>query len=141
MWEADHEGWGPVGVRGGALTDVSAKAFRSNGRMAANDDSAMRPFRAIGRAVFHLFHISLELDWAQVARVWYPGLESHPDHAIAVKQMSNGGSGGGFGGVVSFEVWGCCCAPCQCTGKGWQHCHTRATERPSTRLYLPDTLS
>ena len=32
--------------------------------------------------------------------VWYPGLESHPDHALAVKQMS------GFGGVVSFEVVG-----------------------------------
>ncbi len=30
----------------------------------------------------------------------YPGLESHPDHAIAKKQMS------GFGGVVSFEVKG-----------------------------------
>ena len=34
----------------------------------------------------------------------YPGLASHPDHEIAVRQMS------GFGGVVSFEVdadlWG-----------------------------------
>lgn len=36
----------------------------------------------------------------KIARVHYPGLESHPDHAIAVKQMS------GFGGVVSFEVRG-----------------------------------
>ncbi len=34
----------------------------------------------------------------KVARVWYPGLESHPDHAIAVRQMK------GFGGVVSFEL-------------------------------------
>ncbi len=33
-------------------------------------------------------------------RVWYPGLESHPDHAIAKRQMS------GFGGVVSFEIAG-----------------------------------
>jgi cystathionine gamma-synthase len=33
-----------------------------------------------------------------VARVWYPGLASHPDHAVAARQMS------GFGGVVSFEV-------------------------------------
>jgi cystathionine gamma-synthase len=32
----------------------------------------------------------------QVERVHYPGLESHPDHAIARAQMS------GFGGVVSF---------------------------------------
>jgi len=35
-----------------------------------------------------------------IERVWYPGLPSHPDHAIAVQQMS------GFGGVVSFEVRG-----------------------------------
>jgi len=34
----------------------------------------------------------------KVSRVFYPGLASHPDHAVAVKQMS------GFGGVVSFEV-------------------------------------
>ena len=33
-----------------------------------------------------------------VKRVWYPGLASHPDHAIAKAQMR------GFGGVVSFEV-------------------------------------
>jgi len=36
----------------------------------------------------------------KIARVHYPGLPSHPDHAIAVRQMS------GFGGVVSFEVAG-----------------------------------
>jgi cystathionine gamma-synthase len=35
-----------------------------------------------------------------VERVHYPGLESHPDHPIALKQMR------GFGGVVSFEVRG-----------------------------------
>ncbi|MCF6278674.1 MAG: aminotransferase class I/II-fold pyridoxal phosphate-dependent enzyme [Anaerolineales bacterium] len=36
----------------------------------------------------------------KVERVWYPGLESHPDHQIAQRQMS------GFGGVVSFTVKG-----------------------------------
>jgi cystathionine gamma-synthase len=36
----------------------------------------------------------------RIERVWYPGLESHPDHGIATQQMS------GFGGVVSFEVAG-----------------------------------
>ena len=36
----------------------------------------------------------------KIARVHYPGLPSHPDHAIAKAQMS------GFGGVVSFEVRG-----------------------------------
>ncbi|PRW58620.1 cystathionine gamma-synthase [Chlorella sorokiniana] len=36
----------------------------------------------------------------QIARVHYPGLKSHPDHAVAARQMT------GFGGVVSFEVAG-----------------------------------
>ncbi len=36
----------------------------------------------------------------RVRRVWYPGLPSHPDHAIASRQMR------GFGGVVSFEIDG-----------------------------------
>lgn len=35
-----------------------------------------------------------------VDQVWYPGLPSHPDHRMAVRQMS------GFGGVVSFTVNG-----------------------------------
>ena len=34
----------------------------------------------------------------QVARVYYPGLASHPQHALAMRQQSNGG------GIVSFEV-------------------------------------
>eukprot|EP00741_Cyanophora_paradoxa_P021396 tig00021350_g20655.t1 len=37
----------------------------------------------------------------RIAHVHYPGLESHPHHAIAVRQMKSG-----FGGVVSFEVKG-----------------------------------
>ena len=36
----------------------------------------------------------------KVERVYYPGLPSHPEHDIAVRQMR------GFGGVVSFEVYG-----------------------------------
>jgi cystathionine gamma-synthase len=34
----------------------------------------------------------------RVKQVWYPGLPSHPHHAIAKKLMS------GFGGVVTFEL-------------------------------------
>jgi len=34
----------------------------------------------------------------RVRRVWYPGLASHPDHAIARRSMQ------GFGGVVTFEL-------------------------------------
>jgi cystathionine gamma-synthase len=37
----------------------------------------------------------------RVERVHYPGLEQHPGHALAVRQM-----GGGFGAVVSFQVPG-----------------------------------
>jgi cystathionine beta-lyase/cystathionine gamma-synthase len=34
-----------------------------------------------------------------VSVVHYPGLESHPQHALAARQMS-----GGFGGMVSLEL-------------------------------------
>jgi cystathionine gamma-synthase len=37
-------------------------------------------------------------DHPRIERVWYPGLPSHPDHAVAQTQM------GGFGGVVTFAV-------------------------------------
>ncbi len=34
----------------------------------------------------------------QVERVYYPGLQSHPQHALAMQQQTNGG------GIVSFDV-------------------------------------
>jgi methionine-gamma-lyase len=37
----------------------------------------------------------------KIARVNYPGLETHPGHALAKKQMHNG-----FGGMISFELKG-----------------------------------
>ena len=37
---------------------------------------------------------------ARVARVFYPGLANHPQHALAARQQS------AFGGVLSFEVQG-----------------------------------
>jgi len=40
---------------------------------------------------------------SKVDRVFYPGLEDHPGHAIAKAQMP-----GGFGGMLSFEVKGDC---------------------------------
>ena len=36
----------------------------------------------------------------KIEKVYYPGLESHPQHELAKKQMT------GFGGVISFEVKG-----------------------------------
>ena len=34
-----------------------------------------------------------------VKRVYYPGLKSHPQHELALKQMKNG-----FGGIIAFEL-------------------------------------
>ncbi len=56
-------------------------------RVARHNDDALRLARALARH-------------PKVARVHYPGLPSHPDHAIAAAQMD------GFGGVVSFEIKG-----------------------------------
>jgi cystathionine gamma-synthase len=39
-------------------------------------------------------------DHPRVRKVWYPGLESHPDHAVAMATQR------GFGAVVSFEIDG-----------------------------------
>src|SRR5262249_20155393 len=38
---------------------------------------------------------------AEVARVYYPGLPEHPQHALARKLLPNG-----FGGMLSFELAG-----------------------------------
>jgi cystathionine beta-lyase/cystathionine gamma-synthase len=43
----------------------------------------------------------------RVAAVWYPGLRSHPDHAIARRQMR------AFGGMVAFEAAGGYRAACR----------------------------
>jgi cystathionine beta-lyase/cystathionine gamma-synthase len=42
-----------------------------------------------------------------IAQVFYPGLPSHPDHAIAKKQMK------GFGGMVTFDVAGGYASACR----------------------------
>ena len=36
----------------------------------------------------------------KVERVYYPGLESHPDHALARRQMHD------YGGMIAFELKG-----------------------------------
>jgi len=56
-------------------------------RVERQNDSAMRIARYLE-------------DHEKVKRVYYPGLESHPDHEVAVRQMT------GFGGVVCFEMDG-----------------------------------
>ncbi|MFL6159108.1 MAG: PLP-dependent transferase, partial [Marmoricola sp.] len=44
--------------------------------------------------------VELLVDHPQVAEVIYPGLEQHPGHAVAGKQMKR------YGGIVSFRVNG-----------------------------------
>ncbi len=49
----------------------------------------------------HAMVLARELErHPRVRRVYYPGLESHPQHALVARQQS------GFGGIVSFEVEG-----------------------------------
>lgn len=55
----------------------------------------MERHNANGWAVANFLH-----GHPRVARVHYPGLPNHPDHAVAVEQMR------GWGGVVSFELDG-----------------------------------
>ena len=57
------------------------------------------PFAAVA-PVFKSADIREFADQSKVRTVWYPGLESHPDHAVATATMR------GFGGVVSFEIEG-----------------------------------
>ncbi|HEY7288326.1 MAG TPA: aminotransferase class I/II-fold pyridoxal phosphate-dependent enzyme [Vicinamibacterales bacterium] len=84
---------------GGVLEPASAYALARGMktvavRVARQNDSAMRLARW------------LEHD-ARVARVFYPGLSSHPDHEIARRQMS------GFGGMVTCEIAGGYAAACR----------------------------
>lgn len=44
----------------------------------------------------------------RVSRVYYPGLASHPDHAVAARQMA------GFGGMVCFDLGGDYDRACRC---------------------------
>ena len=71
-----------------------------------------------------------------VERVWYPGLESHPGHEIARRQMH-----GGFGGVVSVQLAGGVEAAKRFVGR--THIFTAAMTHASvagTTLQVPDNL-
>ncbi|MBW2444553.1 MAG: PLP-dependent transferase [Deltaproteobacteria bacterium] len=79
-----------VGILGG-VTDANTAYLLLRGmktlgvRMARHNENAL----AIAR-------------WLEahprIRRVWYPGLESHPDHDVASRTLA------GFGGVVTFEL-------------------------------------
>lgn len=77
---------------GGVLDPAAAYALARGMRtlavrMARHNENALRVATWLERS-------------GKAARVFYPGLESHPDHAVARRQMS------GFGGMVCFEAHG-----------------------------------
>ncbi len=79
-----------VGVLGGVLDAHAAwlllRGLKTLGlRMARHNENGLR---IAERLAAH----------PKVRRVWYPGLASHPDHAVAARTMK------GFGGVVTFEL-------------------------------------
>ncbi len=77
----------------GAIIDANCAYLLLRGiktlgvRMERHNENGMRVAR------FLQAHLAVE-------KVFYPGLESHPDHEVAARQLR------GFGGVVSFEVRG-----------------------------------
>lgn len=79
-----------VGVLGGILDPHAAwlllRGLKTLGlRMARHNENGLRVARWLEAH-------------PKIRRVWYPGLASHPDHAVAARTMR------GFGGVVTFEV-------------------------------------
>jgi methionine-gamma-lyase len=68
------------------LATIGLKTFEL--RMQRHADNAMRLARWL-------------LEHPKIKRVYYPGLEEHPGHDIAQRQMING-----FGGMISFEPSG-----------------------------------
>ncbi len=58
------------------------------------------PYRMRGHNEHAMILARFLKDQARVSEVYYPGLDSHPGHATARKQMS------GFGGMISFLIDG-----------------------------------
>jgi cystathionine gamma-lyase len=89
-----------------ALRERLAFLQNSVGAIASPFDSflALRGVKTLGlRMQRHVASALALAQWLeaqpQVARVHYPGLESHPQHALARRQMR-----GGFGGMISLDL-------------------------------------
>ena len=67
------------------LTNIGLKTFEL--RMQRHCENALKIARFLEKH-------------AAVSQVYYPGLESHPDYALASRQMHS------FGGMISFELQG-----------------------------------
>jgi cystathionine gamma-lyase len=98
---------GVVAVRDAALAEQLAFLQNSIGAVAGPFDSflALRGVKTLAlRMERHNANALQIARWLEgqpaVARVIYPGLESHPQHALAQQQMAGGG------GIVSFDIAG-----------------------------------
>ncbi|AKF08237.1 trans-sulfuration enzyme family protein [Sandaracinus amylolyticus] len=90
------------------VTEVRRIGVRAMGGAMAPNTAAMlaRGVRTLGLRMDRASASAMELarrleEDRRVARVWYPGLPSHPQHAIARAQMTRG-----FGAMIAFEVAG-----------------------------------
>ena len=97
-------------VAGGDAELAEKLAFLQNavGAVAGPFDSflALRGVKTLAvRMQRHCENAQALAEWLErhpkVARVHYPGLKSHPQHALAAKQMTRG-----FGGMISIELKG-----------------------------------
>jgi cystathionine gamma-synthase len=97
------------GVLVGAAPQVDAvRTFCHTVGSAADPHQAwmiLRGLKTFGLRMERHNHNAMAIaEWLEahpkVEKVWYPGLASHPDHAVAREQMK------GFGGLVSFQVRG-----------------------------------
>jgi len=98
---------GVVAVRDAALAEQLAFLQNSIGAVAGPFDSflALRGVKTLALRMERHNANALEIArWLEgqpaVERVIYPGLESHPQHALAQQQMAGGG------GIVSFDIAG-----------------------------------
>ncbi|MGQ9650069.1 MAG: trans-sulfuration enzyme family protein [Phycisphaerae bacterium] len=64
-------------------------------------DRGLKTFELRAEAIAHRAQVVAEFlaEQPKVTRILYPGLTSHPGHAVAARQMH-----GGFGGMLAFDV-------------------------------------
>ncbi len=90
-----------------ALAEIIWKMHTTLGSVLSPMDAwlLLRGLRTLPVRMARLNATALALaDWLQaqpqIERIWYPGLASHPQHALAARQMT------GFGAVIAFAVRG-----------------------------------
>jgi cystathionine gamma-synthase len=101
------------------LKDAAARLRLTLGGVVGAFESAMlmRGMRTLHLRVRHQSATALTIaehfqNHPAISRVLYPGLEIHPGHAIACRQMA-----GGFGGMLSIQIKGGKSAAIACAGK------------------------